>query len=152
MAQSDAARDRGQKADDPFDLQRFLAAQEAVYKGVRGELRAGRKATHWMWFVFPQIGGLGYSSMSQRYAIRGRDEAAAYAAHPVLGERLRECTSIINALQGRTVHQVFGSPDDLKFHSSMTLFSECAAEAGVFRQALDKFFGGAGDPQTLARL
>ncbi len=123
-----------------------------VYERVLDELRAGRKTSHWMWFVFPQIAGLGYSSMAQRYAISGRDEAEAYAEHPVLGDRLRECTALVNAVEGRTVHQIFGSPDDLKFRSSMTLFSLCAAEPQVFQDALDKYFGGEPDPQTVARL
>jgi uncharacterized protein (DUF1810 family) len=105
-----------------------------------------------MWFVFPQIAGLGYSAMARRYAIADRAEAAAYAAHPLLGDRLRECTAIVNALEGRTVAQVFGSPDDLKFRSCMTLFAACAEEPALFQAALDKYFDGEGDPLTLARL
>jgi uncharacterized protein (DUF1810 family) len=105
-----------------------------------------------MWFVFPQIAGLGYSAMAQRYAIGGREEAAAYASHPVLGPRLRECTAIVTALEGKTVTQVFGSPDDLKFRSCMTLFAACAEEPAAFETALDRYFGGAGDPLTLARI
>src|SRR3954469_25755775 len=111
--------------NDPYDLQRFIEAQAPVYERVCQELRDGRKTSHWMWFVFPQIAGLGLSSMSQRYAIRDRDEARAYDAHPVLGPRLRECTALVNAVEGRTAHQIFGSPDDVKFRSSMTLFSLC---------------------------
>jgi uncharacterized protein (DUF1810 family) len=138
--------------DDPYDLQRFLDAQEPIYDRAMAELRAGRKTSHWMWFVFPQIAGLGYSSMAQRYAIGGRAEAAAYADHPLLGMRLRQCTQLVIAVEGRTAHDIFGSPDDLKFRSSMTLFSSCATEPQVFQDALDKYFKGEGDPLTLARL
>lgn len=105
-----------------------------------------------MWFVFPQIAGLGSSPMAQRYAIRSRAEAAAYAEHPVLGARLRECTGLVNNLAGRTAHQIFGSPDDIKFRSSMTLFASCASNSQIFQDALDRYFGGEGDPLTLARL
>jgi uncharacterized protein (DUF1810 family) len=138
--------------DDPHDLKRFVDAQDRVYDRVLAELRAGAKASHWMWFVFPQIVGLGASPMAQRFAISGREEAAAYAAHPVLGARLRECTRLVNAVDGRTAHQIFGSPDDMKFRSSMTLFSRCAAEPQVFVDALAKYFAGNPDPLTLARL
>ena len=157
---------RPTQMDDPYDLQRFLDAQDSIDpplratergQGVRsgqvqGELRSGRKATHWMWFVFPQIAGLGYSSMAKRYAIGSRAEAAAYADHPVLGARLRESTALVNALEGHTVSSIFGSPDDLKFHSSMTLFSLCATDPRVFQDALDKYFNGEADPMTVARL
>jgi uncharacterized protein (DUF1810 family) len=105
-----------------------------------------------MWFIFPQIAGLGMSATSQRFAISGREEAEAYAAHPVLGTRLRECTRLVNATKGRTAHQIFGSPDDLKFRSCMTLFAACAAEADLFREALDKYFEGQNDLSTLTRL
>ncbi len=138
--------------DDGRDLQRFVDAQEPIYDLVRNELSVGRKSSHWMWFVFPQIAGLGYSSMSQRYAIRGRAEAAAYADHPVLGARLRECTTLVNNVEGRTVREIFGSPDDVKFRSSMTLFSLCARDPEVFNDALDKYSDGEGDPSTIARL
>jgi uncharacterized protein (DUF1810 family) len=137
---------------DPHDLGRFVVAQDAVYDRVLRELRAGRKTSHWMWFVFPQIAGLGYSSMAQRYAIGGSEEAAAYAEHAVLGARLRECTAIVIGLEGRSAHEVFGSPDDLKFRSSMTLFALCAGEADLFQRALEKYFGGEPDPLTVARL
>jgi uncharacterized protein (DUF1810 family) len=137
--------------NDPFDLQRFVDAQAPVYEQVLRELRAGRKTSHWMWFVFPQVAGLGYSSMAQRYAISGRDEAVAYLEHPVLGPRLRECTAIVNAM-GRTAHQVFGAPDDVKFRSCMTLVAECSNQPEVFREALDKDFAGEPDPLTLQRL
>jgi uncharacterized protein (DUF1810 family) len=138
--------------EDAFGLRRFLDAQDPVYQQVLRELRSGRKTSHWMWFVFPQVAGLGFSPMAQRYAISGREEAAAYAAHPVLGARLRECTALVNAVEGRSAHEIFGSPDDLKFRSSMTLFAECAEDTAVFREALRKYFGGSADPLTLARL
>jgi uncharacterized protein (DUF1810 family) len=139
-------------AADPFDLQRFVDAQRAVYDRVIAELREGRKRSHWMWFVFPQIAGLGSSPMAQRYAIASRAEAAAYLAHPVLGPRLRECTRLVLAVEGRTLHDIFGSPDDMKFRSSMTLFAEAAPGEEAFRSALDKYFSGDSDAATLARL
>jgi uncharacterized protein (DUF1810 family) len=137
---------------DPFNLQRFIDAQAPVYEQVVRELRNGRKTSHWMWFVFPQIQGLGFSPMSVRYAISGRDEGAAYDAHPVLGPRLRECTALVNAVEGRSALEILGSPDDVKFRSCMTLFAACSAEPGVFNEALGKYFGGEGDPKTLAAL
>jgi uncharacterized protein (DUF1810 family) len=137
---------------DPFNLNRFVEAQAAVYPAVLAELRAGRKASHWMWFVFPQIAGLGRSPTAQFFALSGRAETAAYLAHPVLGQRLLECTLIVNALDGLSAHQIFGSPDDLKFRSSMTLFAQIAPAGSPFQAALDKYFGGAGDSATLARL
>ncbi len=139
-------------ADDPFDLQRFVDAQTPVYDRVLLELREGRKRAHWMWFIFPQIAGLGSSPMAQRYAIASRAEAAAYLAHPVLGSRLRECTRLVAATEGRSIHDILGSPDDMKFYSSMTLFAEAAPADAAFRAALDKYFGGEPDPATLARL
>jgi len=137
---------------DPFHLQRFVDAQAPVYQQVLRELSNGRKTSHWMWFVFPQIHGLGFSPMSVRYAISGRDEAAAYDAHPVLGPRLRECTALVNAVEGRSALQILGSPDDLKFRSCITLFAACSAEPGVFVEALEKYFGCEGDAQTLVTL
>jgi uncharacterized protein (DUF1810 family) len=134
---------------DPFNLQRFVEAQEGVYPRVLDELRRGRKASHWMWFIFPQIRGLGHSAMAQRHAISGRDEAAAYLEHPALGPRLRECTQLVNALGGGTAHAIFGSPDDLKFRSCMTLFASVAADNGIFKDALDKYFSGEPDARTL---
>ena len=137
---------------DPHDLQRFVQAQEPVYAAVTAELSAGRKASHWMWFIFPQIEGLGFSPMAQRYAIRSMAEARAYLAHPVLGPRLGECTTLVNAVEGRTILAILGSPDDMKFRSSMTLFAEASTREAPFRHALERFFAGAPDPRTLARL
>jgi uncharacterized protein (DUF1810 family) len=138
--------------DGSFDLQRFVEAQDPVIERVRAELRAGRKASHWMWFVFPQIAGLGSSPMARRYAIASLDEARAYLAHPVLGSRLRECTQLVTAIEGRSATEIFGRPDDLKFRSSMTLFARAAEEDGVFLEALQKYFPAGLDPATLARL
>jgi uncharacterized protein (DUF1810 family) len=137
---------------DPFDLQRFIDAQERVIDDVRAELSAGHKRSHWMWFVFPQIAGLGSSEMAQRYAIQSRAEAAAYLAHPVLGGRLVELTSILNGLRDRSASDVFGYPDDMKFHSSMTLFALSAADPTVFDEALHRYFGGRPDEATVARI
>jgi uncharacterized protein (DUF1810 family) len=136
---------------DPFDLQRFLDAQAPVYPAVLGELQAGRKQSHWMWFIFPQLAGLGHSEMAQRFAISSRDEAVAYLAHSVLGFRLRECTALINAVEGRIILEILGSPDDLKFHSSMTLFNAVSSDA-EFAAAIAKFYGGKRDQRTLKLL
>ena len=138
--------------DKVFDLDRFVQAQAPVYGTVLKELRAGHKRTHWMWFIFPQLAGLGSSEMAQRYAIASEDEAAAYLAHPVLGPRLRECASIVAALEDVTAEQVFGHPDELKFHSSMTLFADVAPDEAVFQACIDKYFDGEPDQETLARL
>jgi len=137
---------------DTYDLARFLSAQAGVHDQVLAELRAGRKRSHWMWFVFPQLAGLGHSAMAQRYAIGSLDEARAYLAHPVLGERLRECCRLLLEAAGGDAHAIFGSPDDLKFHSSMTLFDRAAPEETVFRRCLQKYFGGRADALTLAGL
>lgn len=137
---------------DPFDLQRFVAAQQGIYEAARAELQEGLKRSHWMWFIFPQIRGLGYSETSRRYAIASAEEAAAYLRHPILGERLRECTKLVLATRGRSIHEILGSPDDLKFHSCMTLFSRVDPDAPLFRDALGRFFGGAPDRKTLERL
>ena len=134
------------------DLDRFLAAQAEVHEGALDELRRGRKVGHWIWFVFPQIAGLGRSPTSQRYAIRSLAEARAYLAHPLLGSRLIECTAAVNALAGRTAHQIFGSPDDLKFRSSLTLFHAAAPDEPVFHAALAKYFAGEADARTLELL
>ncbi len=137
---------------DPFDLQRFVDAQASIYAQVCAELRDGRKQSHWMWFIFPQIEGLGHSEMARRFAISSRDEAVAYLAHPVLGPRLRECTSLVNRIEGRTAREILGSPDDLKFRSSMTLFAAATPDNEVFKEALQKYFEGVGDPATLERI
>ena len=133
---------------DPFDLERFLEAQEPVFRAVLTELGQGRKQSHWMWFVFPQIAGLGFSAMSQRYAIGSRAEAKAYLAHPVLGPRLTQCTRLVLAVQGRTINAILGAPDDAKFRSSMTLFGAVSDEA-VFDEALARYFAGQPDGATL---
>lgn len=137
---------------DRFNLNRFVDAQARCYDGVLEELRRGRKTSHWMWFVFPQLAGLGHSVTARTYAIASLDEAKAYLAHAVLGTRLRECTAIVNSIDGRSLRQIFGTPDDLKFRSSMTLFALAAADHLVFQTALDKYCDGAGDPLTLERL
>jgi uncharacterized protein (DUF1810 family) len=137
--------------DDPFGLERFVAAQEPVFAAVCAELRAGRKQSHWMWFVFPQIAGLGASTMARHYAISGRAEAEAYLAHAVLGARLVECTQLVNAVAGRTAREIFGGVDELKFCSSMTLF-DAVAGGGVFAAALQKYFGGMADARTIELL
>jgi uncharacterized protein (DUF1810 family) len=138
--------------DDPFDLQRFVEAQEPVIERARAELRAGRKRTHWMWFVFPQIAGLGHSETARRFAISSRAEAEAYLDHPILGPRLRDCARLATEAEGRSAHQIFGSPDDLKFRSSMTLFAAVAPDKGVFDDALAKYFDGEPDLLTLEKL
>ena len=134
------------------DLSRFIEAQASVIEQVRRELAERRKRSHWMWFIFPQIKGLGHSSTAQYYAIASLAEAKAYLRHPVLGQRLFDCTSLVNQVEGRSVHQIFGSPDDLKFHSSMTLFTQAEPSALVFRTALDKYFDGVLDRATMDRL
>ena len=133
---------------DPFDLDRFVRAQNPVFRDVQGELTRGRKRSHWMWFVFPQIAGLGFSAMSQRYAISSRAEAKAYLAHPVLGPRLVECTRLVLAVEGRTINAILGAPDDAKFRSSMTLFSAVSDEP-IFGEALARYFAGERDAATL---
>ena len=137
--------------NDPFDLARFIDAQDPVWPQVLAELGRGRKQTHWMWFVFPQIAGLGRSAMAARYAISSRVEAEAYLAHPVLGPRLREATALVNAVEGRSIAAIFGNPDDLKFRSSMTLFDAVEPDS-MFARALDKYCDGAPDPATIALL
>lgn len=134
---------------DPFLLDRFIGAQDDVYSEVLSELRAGRKRSHWMWFIFPQMKGLGSSAQAHYYGIGSLDEATAYLRHPTLGPRLVECTQLVNQVEERSIREIFGSPDDLKFHSSMTLFESAAEDDAVFRAALDKFFGGEPDQLTL---
>jgi uncharacterized protein (DUF1810 family) len=136
---------------DAFDLQRFVEAQAPVYPHVLEELRQGQKRSHWMWFIFPQLAGLGHSPLARRYAIASRDEAAAYLGHSVLGPRLRECTALVNTLQGRTIREILGSPDDLKFCSSMTLFDAVSPDP-EFANAIAKFYGGTPDRKTLELL
>jgi uncharacterized protein (DUF1810 family) len=136
---------------DPFELQRFVDAQAPVYAQVMSELRTGRKRSHWIWFIFPQIVGLGRSTIARRYAVASRDEAVAYLEHPTLSSRLRECTQTICGIPDRSIDDILGSPDDLKFRSSMTLFAAVSGDA-VFRNALDQFCAGASDPATVAIL
>jgi uncharacterized protein (DUF1810 family) len=134
---------------DPYDLQRFVTAQDPVYHRVCDELRAGAKRSHWMWFIFPQIAGLGHSTMAQKYAIASRDEAVAYLRHSVLGPRLRECTELVLAVQDRSIHAILGSPDDVKFCSSMTLFAAVIEDNAVFRDAIARYYAGRVDQKTL---
>jgi uncharacterized protein (DUF1810 family) len=135
-----------------FDLERFISAQEPVYSTVVSELRNGMKASHWMWFIFPQIDGLGSSSTARHFAIRSLDEARAYLAHPILGSRLIECTELVNNVDGKSLREIFGSPDDRKFHSSVTLFSLIEPREPVFEQVLAKYFSGELDERTIAIL
>ena len=139
---------------EPYRLDRFTEAQDqnGTYQRAAAELRAGRKVSHWMWFIFPQIDGLGFSAMSREYAISSLDEARAYLAHPVLGQRLIEITTIVAGTEGRTAEQIFGHIDALKLRSSMTLFSRARPDQPVFAEILDTYFGGAPDEATLARL
>jgi uncharacterized protein (DUF1810 family) len=125
-----------------FDLERFVKAQDPIYDSVCAELRKGRKQGHWMWFIFPQLRGLGSSEMSNRFGISSQEEAKAYLKHPILGPRLRECARLVNSVQGRTIHQIFGYPDDLKFKSSMSLFASVAPEDPVFKEALQRLCEG----------
>jgi uncharacterized protein (DUF1810 family) len=136
----------------PYDLERFLVAQAGVYDGVLEELRRGRKSGHWIWFIFPQIAGLGYSPMSQHFAIASLDEARAYLAEPVLGARLRECAGVVLAIRGRTAGEIFGSTDALKLRSCMTLFHRAGPDEAVFAQVLERYYGGIADEATDARL
>ncbi|HVI06740.1 MAG TPA: DUF1810 domain-containing protein [Candidatus Binatia bacterium] len=137
---------------DEFNLMRFVEAQEPVFRQAVSELRAGRKMSHWMWFVFPQVRGLGRSPTAIEYAISGPDEARAYLAHPVLGARLKECTQLVLGAENRSAAQIFGSPDDMKFRSCMTLFAQVSPEDDIFVQALKKYFDGVPDQLTLDRI
>ncbi|MBN1878141.1 MAG: DUF1810 domain-containing protein [Anaerolineae bacterium] len=134
---------------DPFDLQRFINAQEGIYARVLSELQSGQKRTHWMWYIFPQIDGLGYSTTSKHYAIKSIEEARAYLAYPILGSRLLECTATVLAIEKRSVADIFGYPDDLKLKSCMTLFATVAESGSVFSCVLDKYFQGKWDDKTL---
>jgi uncharacterized protein (DUF1810 family) len=142
--------------DDPYNLDRFVSAQAAEFARVVEELRAGEKRSHWIWFIFPQMKGLGLSAQSEFYGIGSLAEAAAYLRHPVLGPRLRQCTRLVTLVEGRTIREILGSPDGLKFRSSMTLFGRAAEEAALdstdFNDALKKYFNGEGDPLTAALL
>lgn len=136
-------------SDDVYNLRRFVEVQESIIEDVKQELRTGRKRTHWMWYIFPQIEGLGNSRKSQRYGISSREEAKAYLEHPILGPRLRKCTEIVNNIEGRSSNEIFGTPDDLKFRSSMTLFDTVADDPEPFRTALRLYYDGELDQKTL---
>ncbi len=138
---------------DPHDLARFVEAQgRGVYERALSELRADRKTSHWMWFIFPQIAGLGFSAMAQRYAIGSLGEARAYLDHPLLGPRLQESVRAMLDVEGKAAREILGQPDDMKLRSSLTLFAEAAPEKPAFRQALEKYYGGEPDPATLEKL
>jgi uncharacterized protein (DUF1810 family) len=141
-----------QEMDETFDLQRFVEAQDPVYGRVCDELRRGRKTSHWMWFVFPQIRGLGHSPTARKFAVASLAEARAYLAHPVLGPRLRQCAQLVVDVEGRTASEIFGYPDDMKFRSSMTLFALAAPDDPLFKSALTKYFPAGPDPETVARV
>jgi uncharacterized protein (DUF1810 family) len=138
--------------DDPHNVRRFVAAQDQIFEQALMELRRGRKVGHWMWFIFPQIVGLGRSQTARIFAISSRQEAEAYLRHPLLGPRLRECSRAVNLVEGPSAYDIFGDPDELKFHSSMTLFANVATEKRAFEEALEKFFGGRPDASTLRKL
>ena len=138
--------------DDLYGLNRFLSAQEGVYERALAELKSGQKRTHWMWYIFPQIDGLGYSPTAKLYSIKSGEEARQYLSHPVLGKRLLECTEAVVALKGRSLSEIFGYPDDLKFKSSMTLFEKVAGPGSVFSTALDRYCHGERDAATLRLL
>ena len=138
-------------SNDPFDLERFVQAQATDYDQALSELRDGEKRSHWMWYIFPQIEGLGHSSISRQYSIKSAAEARAYLDHRILGPRLRECAAVVNAIVGRSAHEIFGSPDDMKLRSSMTLFARVSGD-NVFEQVLGKYFNGQHDNETLRLL
>lgn len=138
--------------EDSFNLQRFVSAQASVFEQVCSELRQGRKTGHWMWFIFPQLEGLGSSEMAKYYAISGLNEAVEYLRHPLLGRRLIECSRLVTLVEGRSIQDIFGYPDYLKFRSSMTLFAHAAPEERIFAAAVDKYFAGKFDPVTMDRL
>ena len=139
-------------ANDPYDLQRFVKAQDPVYDEVLTELRNGQKESHWMWFIFPKLRGLGHSQMAAKFGIGSREEAEQYLKHPILGPRLRECSRLVTLVEGRSINEILGSPDDMKFKSCMTLFASAAPGDHIFTAALQKYFGGELDHQTLERL
>jgi len=136
-------------ADDPHDLNRFVGAQESDYQRALAELRNGRKRSHWIWYIFPQIDGLGFSSTAKHYAIKSLDEAKAYLAHPVLGQRLAECADALLKIENRTAHQILGSPDDLKVRSCATLFAAVSPAGSVFERVLEKYYDGERDDKTV---
>jgi uncharacterized protein (DUF1810 family) len=138
--------------NDPYNLQRFLDAQNGIFEQVCAQLQVGRKTGHWMWFIFPQIQGLGHSDMARRYAIGSREEARAYFEHEILGSRLKECSRLVTLVDGRSIQEIFGSPDDVKFRSSMTLFAHATSDNQVFMEALNKYCGGEFDQAMLERL
>ena len=138
--------------NDAHNLQRFIDAQNGIFEQVREQLQLGRKTGHWMWFIFPQIQGLGHSDLARRFAIGSCEEAGAYLEHEILGRRLRECTRLVSLVDGRSIREIFGSPDDVKFHSSMTLFAHATPNNKVFMEALKKYCGGEFDRATLERL
>ena len=135
-----------------MSLERFVTAQAQIYPRVMAELKAGCKQSHWMWFIFPQIAGLGHSTMAQMYAIASLDEARAHLSHPLLGARLRECCQAVMTVEGKTAHEIFGSPDDVKFRSCLTLFAQAAPNETLFTDLLDKYFDGEADELTLQKL
>ena len=137
---------------DPYDLHRFVQAQQDTYAQAVDELTDGRKTSHWMWFVFPQLRGLGRSPMATRFGIASIDEARAYLDHPLLGSRLKECVRLVLRIDGRSINEIFGSPDDMKFRSCMTLFDLAAPQEAIFAEALQKYFGGTPDERTLTLL
>jgi uncharacterized protein (DUF1810 family) len=141
-----------QNINDPFNLNRFVEAQVRWYERVCKELREGHKQSHWMWFIFPQVRGLGHSAMANLYAISSLEEAKAYLKHPILGPRLTHCTELVMQLEGRSIEQIFDEPDDLKFRSSMTLFASTSFDNKIFRDALEKYFGGKHDQLTIERI
>ena len=137
---------------DPHNLQRFIDAQQRDYQKALDEIRKGKKRSHWMWYIFPQFDGLGFSPTSVHYAIKSRAEATAYLDHPILGRKLRECVDVLLAASGRTAHQIFGSPDDLKLKSCMTLFAQISPAGSVFEQVLEKYYGSEPDQKTIELL
>ena len=147
-----AESDRAGSASDPHNLDRFVEAQEDDYEQALAEIKSGRKRSHWMWYIFPQFDGLGFSSISKQYAIKSRAEAEAYLAHPVLGPRLIECTEAALHVDGRSAREIFGSPDDLKLRSCATLFAHVSPTGSVFDQLLEKYYAGERDAKTLQLL
>jgi uncharacterized protein (DUF1810 family) len=137
---------------DPYDLNRFIDAQNGIYERAINELGAGQKSSHWMWFIFPQVRGLGHTETSIFFAISSLQEAKAYLEHPVLGPRLRECCELLMQIDGRSISQIFGSPDDLKLRSSMTLFAQASEQNPLFKDVLQRYFDGRVDPRTLGLL